>query len=647
MAAAGGQASDDASGAGAEEKGSDASRTAPADAGRGGPELPLPSGPACRADADCPLAHYCTLGLCHPWTCQPGARSCRGPAVLGTCDQRGATWQNEACPAGRLCHERACQPLQCLPAQAFCEGATLRLCDGLGHSSQPLADCGAKGQLCHLGACHQPICQPGTVSCLGDQVILCEPPGLSQAPVVDCAAIFATCVGGKCLAQFCGNGKVEAPEQCDDGNQSLGDGCTPACTKEKGLPGAPCLAPADCQSARCAKGKCRVACLGPEGCPAGEECTTDGSQGLLCLPPGWPAQIGQPCVLSGTCPGGLLCAAPGLAEHPEFSARAECTATCLDDTGCPQAFICAAMGDKGKRCVRRGQCTPCQHAGQCPSGHACTAMAGGSFCTQPCTPGGFECPRWAKCQALPDGSHRCMHASGSCQAEGKLCQPCGFGIGCADQNPCLFWYHSKEYFCSAPCGSGCPAGFACASLSATAFGCIPNNQPKPSCVPALAPMIEPGDTAPDYAMVGVRDQDGDKSLKDEQPEVIRFSDYAGAKLILFSLSAGWCTACQKEAAESRTLLEAWGDKGLVFVQALYATENKAAPMPNLIFLGKWLEMLDPLGAIGIDPVPWNTTGSVPMNLVLEAKTRKVLLKIYGFKKEELLPVVEKHCGPAK
>lgn len=36
-------------------------------------------------------------------------------------------------------------------------------------------------------------------------------------------------------SQICGNGKIESPEQCDDGNTTNGDGCSAQCTKEHAL----------------------------------------------------------------------------------------------------------------------------------------------------------------------------------------------------------------------------------------------------------------------------------------------------------------------------------------------------------------------------------------------------------------------------
>ena len=45
-------------------------------------------------------------------------------------------------------------------------------------------------------------------------------------------AVFL-CAPGRC--SVCGNGRVEAPEACDDGNRAGGDGCSTACAREPGF----------------------------------------------------------------------------------------------------------------------------------------------------------------------------------------------------------------------------------------------------------------------------------------------------------------------------------------------------------------------------------------------------------------------------
>ena len=64
--------------------------------------------------------------------------------------------------------------------------------------------------------------------------------GRSVATFLSQIASRADCLAGQTYAQggilcpvaFCGNGMQESGEQCDDGNQSDGDGCSPTCTRE-------------------------------------------------------------------------------------------------------------------------------------------------------------------------------------------------------------------------------------------------------------------------------------------------------------------------------------------------------------------------------------------------------------------------------
>ncbi|MEA2697873.1 MAG: hypothetical protein QOI66_2144, partial [Myxococcales bacterium] len=69
-------------------------------------------------------------------------------------------------------------------------------------------------------------------------------------------------VGQPCVRTVCGNGMVEGSEQCDDGNNDMGDGCSPFCRKEPVCPAA--------------GGACMTACgdglLLPADKAAGQQC---------------------------------------------------------------------------------------------------------------------------------------------------------------------------------------------------------------------------------------------------------------------------------------------------------------------------------------------------------------------------------------
>lgn len=71
--------------------------------------------------------------------------------------------------------------------------------------------------------------------------------------------------GAPCRATLCGDGVVEGTEDCDDGNDQIGDGCTPFCTREPS----------------CVDGTCAAVCgdevvFAPETCDDGNVIDGDG-----------------------------------------------------------------------------------------------------------------------------------------------------------------------------------------------------------------------------------------------------------------------------------------------------------------------------------------------------------------------------------
>ncbi|HEY6477021.1 MAG TPA: hypothetical protein VI456_10595, partial [Polyangia bacterium] len=72
---------------------------------------------------------------------------------------------------------------------------------------------------------------PGHTACDQNTLITCGPDLLTVVQTICCGA----CASGACVAPRCGDGKVEAPEACDDGNLAPGDGCDPNCQPTKVL----------------------------------------------------------------------------------------------------------------------------------------------------------------------------------------------------------------------------------------------------------------------------------------------------------------------------------------------------------------------------------------------------------------------------
>jgi thiol-disulfide isomerase/thioredoxin len=114
--------------------------------------------------------------------------------------------------------------------------------------------------------------------------------------------------------------------------------------------------------------------------------------------------------------------------------------------------------------------------------------------------------------------------------------------------------------------------------------------------------------------------------------VIKLSEFAknGYKIILLNAAAGWCGPCQQETAGFKSLAAKYPELGIY--QVLF-DNVKQGQTPTLSFLNQWVKTLKPAGAVGIDPerniVPINTGGSTPLNMIIDAKTLKVLKKFNG------------------
>ena len=95
--------------------------------------------------------------------------------------------------------------------------------------------------------------------------------------------------GQPCVhTEVCGDGVLQSPEQCDDGNTANGDGCSSKCTVETGyvchVPGKPCVP-------NCGDGIIE----GTEQCDDGNTASGDGCSSTCMLECGWQCPPGTAC----------------------------------------------------------------------------------------------------------------------------------------------------------------------------------------------------------------------------------------------------------------------------------------------------------------------------------------------------------------
>lgn len=243
-------------------------------------------------------------------------------------------------------------------------------------------------------------------------------------------------------AGLCGNGQLDPGEECDDGNTTSGDGCSPGCQTEV------------CDGSSCPWGCCDVygACA-------------DGTQDLQC------GSDGVNCADCET--GGLVC------QDHLCEDLGSCTAG--DTLGC---------GNCGTRtCTPTGAWGPCQDQGDCGVGEVeGTGLCGNCgelqrTCQSDCTWSGLVCAGEGPC--VP-GEVEQGGSCGACSVDERACQPdCTWGAwtcvayqectpGAVDTGAACGDCGTEERVCQSDCtwgGFACAGEGVCGSGDTTTSGC--------------------------------------------------------------------------------------------------------------------------------------------------------------------------------
>ncbi len=395
--------------------------------------------------------------------------------------------------------------------------------------------------------------------------------------------------------------------------------------------GASCAKDDDCNSFACDSGLCAKSCAANADCGTGSECITTTGFNAFCHKISHPEGLGLACYMDQACPGNDTCFGdPG-------STHTVCTASCKDGRDCPASMECVLdpsdASGKSNHCRPREFCSSCVTDEQCGEGQVCADHGlGARFCTKLCDPGSFECPRYADCTEV-EGRNVCTHRSQTCVGDGTTCQPCSDNK-CDDSGDfqCLVFRQSGESFCTPTCTAkaDCGSGYNCTKVSADGTKrCVPTTN---HCVGKLSELYKKGDIFEDYAMLGRVDTNGDGKLTDEEPKLIKLSDFADKQVIGITISAGWCGPCQAESKTFKATLDKYGAKAQIF-QILIEDQNAGGGHIDLDFSLTWIKQLGVVGASGIDPdgTPdkWNVPGTIPLNILIDAKTRKILEKMNG------------------
>jgi alpha-tubulin suppressor-like RCC1 family protein len=191
------------------------------------------------AIASCNSSQMCTYG------CATGLLNCGSGLCVaspGCCTATDCAPRSDATISCNTAHQciYACNATalklgcQCsTPGALACNGADMKLsvtCTGgqwvTGMTCSSAQNCDETD-----GTCHNIVTQcvgqvPGFTFCgPSDTPTTCGPDLTTTTTATPCAG---KCLNGVCQTPVCGDGKVEAGEQCDDGNTTPLDGCEPA-----------------------------------------------------------------------------------------------------------------------------------------------------------------------------------------------------------------------------------------------------------------------------------------------------------------------------------------------------------------------------------------------------------------------------------
>jgi len=185
------------------------------------------------------------------------------------------------------------------------------------------------------------------------------------------------------------------------------------------------------------------------------------------------AQLGQSCVGSGDCVGGMTC-------YPVAGSSGVCASDCTTSPdNCPSGFECVPY----ETLPSQGLCFEGFGGGTKSIGEACSSSAecvtnlcapdiGGPRCRQPCNVSS-NCPSGQTCSPIPGSAFgACVDGGGSSNGDKVNGTPCESADECASG---LCAGSGVTFTCAQQCGGGagnCPNGYTCLPLQGGGGGCF-------------------------------------------------------------------------------------------------------------------------------------------------------------------------------
>ena len=166
---------------------------------------------------------YCFEGACMDTLCIPGVKFCASASSTSVCTVDGMGYEEIPCPEQHYCKLGECLLWNCEPAEPMCDGQVATVCDPSGEGPEPGGeDCFAGGLLCSSGVCVD--CYP---ECFGKE---CGDDGCGG----DCGACDDgnPCTSGECEQAVFMCQYTTIPDcclldaQCTDEDPCTVDSCT-------------------------------------------------------------------------------------------------------------------------------------------------------------------------------------------------------------------------------------------------------------------------------------------------------------------------------------------------------------------------------------------------------------------------------------
>jgi len=145
-------------------------------------------------------------------------------------------------------------------------------------------------------------------------------------------------------------------------------------------------------------------------------------------------------------------------------------------------------------------------------------------------------------------------------------------------------------------------------------------------------------TIEDTQFLAFVDDDGDGLSANNEPRLIRFSDYSakkrpGTKVIMVNAAAGWCGPCMHEASKLSEFAAIYAPKGVAVLTAVFQKGNATAA--DVEFTKLWAQtfrlsiptIVDSTFATG----KYFDVNTLPANLFINAATAQVLTVATGAK----------------